>query len=386
MLMAFDALVKMPNPEALDKEIIFLFFPGEDFGYLGSSRFLWDLARPYACAQDGDAKNQLACRKPYLPTKEYRKLRPDRFAFLLDVSQVAHVDSPGLFVHSAHANKNTSALAEALRQQGATVVPPGLKRGIPPSPLVSFLAHPDVPADTGAAVLAGYRDTFPGTAYASPDDTAGAVSLARMTEAAGVIASALWALAGGDGSVAPDPQLAGTLLGCLTADFQCDLVRGLFPGGGKPPKTTAWYVGAFQHRYEPGTPEQRFVYRFLAERSAVASAGNCTAPSDCDYRQKGLTCVRGTCMRTAAYMHQGFSPAVEWDYTDNRWVMNQTLADRYGTTVESDWPAAIGVRVLQEDDGRHAPGHAAAGLATTALAAAAWLLAAPYLSAKFKLD
>eukprot|EP00667_Euglena_gracilis_P004752 EG_transcript_4782 len=385
MLAAFDALLQAPT-DSLQKEILFLFFPGEDYGYLGSTRFLKDISDPYNCSTDGDDKNQLACKKPYIPTNEYRKVDPQKFKFLLDVNQVGHPDSDGLYVHALRDTEATAALVSALRANGARAAPVG-KRGSPPSSLLPFLLHPGVPASAGAAVLAGYSTEYVNPYYSSIYDDVTQVSPAKVVRAAEVTARTLWAVAGGSATttIAVDEKLVADLLHCLTENFRCSLVKSLFPGG-DPPKRATWYVGAFQHRYEPGTPEQRFIYRFLANRSAVAIKKDCTSPSDCSYRKDGLTCVRNVCMKTAAYLHQGFSPAMAWDYTDSKWAIKKELQDDYSTVVESDWSSNIGVRVVLEDTGELELLIFLGGLFTTAVATLLWVFGGRYFCSKFKLD
>uniref|UniRef100_A0A8C3TF37 Nicastrin n=1 Tax=Chelydra serpentina TaxID=8475 RepID=A0A8C3TF37_CHESE len=216
-LAAAEALHKVPDVKTLPRNIMFTFFQGETFDYIGSSRMVYDM--------------------------EIDKfpIRLDNIYSFLELSQVALRDSSVLWVHTDPVSlRNESiqpqvkTLVEALMTSsvGANVSLQEVNQSqpLPPSSFQRFLRAKHIPG----VVLADHRSSFQNRYYQSMYDTAENILMKypeglspeetldyvtdtakSLAEVATVVARALYQLAGGTGNtsaIQADPRTVSRML------------------------------------------------------------------------------------------------------------------------------------------------------------------------------
>ncbi|XP_061462660.1 nicastrin [Rhineura floridana] len=217
LLAAAEAIHKIPDVHSLPKNILFVFFQGEAFDYIGSSRMVYDM-------QNGN-----------FPFKV------ENIHSFLELSQVALRNSSDLWVHTDPiSRKNQSAqesienMVEALKNSSAntsvTVQEIGVSQPLPPSSFQRFLRARQIPG----VVLADHRSAFHNSYYQSVYDTAENILMKypkglspeemlnyetdtakSLAGVATVVARALYQLAGGNGStlaIRADPATVSRML------------------------------------------------------------------------------------------------------------------------------------------------------------------------------
>nr|XP_056709433.1 LOW QUALITY PROTEIN: nicastrin [Euleptes europaea] len=214
-LAAAEAIHKVPGVEALPKNIMFTFFQGESFDYIGSSRMAYEMQ-----------KNKF----PF---------RLENIDCFLELGQIALRNSSVLWMHTDPVTqKNLSVqignMVAALRNStGATRVEVheiGSSQALPPSSFQRFLRLKEIPG----VVLADHSASFQNKYYQSIYDTAENILLdypkwlspeealdhvtptaESLAEVATVVARALYQLAGGSGNasaIQADPRTVTRML------------------------------------------------------------------------------------------------------------------------------------------------------------------------------
>lgn len=243
--------------DGLHKRILFGFFQGEAYGYIGSRAFLKDVAYPgFSCdakltvpasTKLGD-KSENACLYPMRPSLEFQKL--GKIMGMLAVDQVGLPISDGvLYAHSNGKYGSMSYfLSKVLQSSGTnkfsvTASSASYNKNYgypyPPTPLIPLLQLSD--GYVGGAVLTGYDSAFVSRAlYHSHLDSSQyqSFNLDSIAAAATLVARAALAAAYDDGSMdyessalyaanlipqlASDDETLGKLYNCLFVDGQCD--------------------------------------------------------------------------------------------------------------------------------------------------------------------
>ena len=157
--------------DALPNQIVFGFFEGEAYGYLGSRRFLADVMGFY-CKSDykvnsvaNDEDSDMACLYPMRPSLKFKDL--GQIAGLLAVDQIGVPTGDGqLYVHNDGNDGFGSFLAYVLKYSGTqyysavkTAAQGDGDYPYPPSPLTSLLSLTG--GQYNGAVLSGYDYVFP---------------------------------------------------------------------------------------------------------------------------------------------------------------------------------------------------------------------------------
>ncbi|XP_053134688.1 nicastrin isoform X2 [Hemicordylus capensis] len=216
LLAAAEAIHKIPDVTALPKNIMFTFFQGETFDYIGSSRMVYDMQR------------------------DKFSITLDSIQYFLELSQVALRQDSTLWMHtdpvsrrsqSAEIKAMMDALTSSVQDTSVVMQEVGVSQPLPPSSFQRFLRAKEIPG----VVLADHRTSFQNRYYQSIYDTLENIlpaedleglspeeALSRLTNAsqpladvATVVARALYQLAGGSGSPAEiraDPATVGRLL------------------------------------------------------------------------------------------------------------------------------------------------------------------------------
>ncbi|XP_055993811.1 nicastrin [Sorex fumeus] len=347
-LAAAEALQKAQDVSTLPRNVMFVFFQGETFDYIGSSRMVYDM-------ETG--------RFP---------VRLDNIHTFVELGQVALRDSLELWMHTdpvSQKNDSVRNQVEALLttlEKSSQGVPVALQRlnqtqPLPPSSLQRFLRARNI----SGVVLADHRAAFHNRYYESVYDNPDSINVTypqgqspeeslnhvtdtakALADVATLLARALYQLAGGDqfsASIEADPKtvtrlLYGFLVRPNNSWFQSFLRQDLRPflGDGPPqhyiavssPTNTTYLVqhalanltgtalGLTREQCQdpsqvPGEDKERFEYMWVQ------------GPLDGNHSERLPHCVRST-VRLA----RALSPAFDLD---------QWGSTEYSTWTESRW-------------------------------------------------
>jgi nicastrin len=202
----------------LNNQIVFGFFQGESYGFLGSRNFFRDVAYPgFSCnsnvvraVPNRGEDSPMACLNPLHPNLDFMQL--GQINGMISVDQIGVATTTNLlYVHSDQDNDNYgNFLANVMMQSGTssmTVVASSAEASnaygypYPPTPLTSLLALSEGAA--GGAVLSGYDYAYANRApYHSHRDSEDYISmnLKSIAAAATIVARSAIAAAydGGD--------------------------------------------------------------------------------------------------------------------------------------------------------------------------------------------
>ncbi|KAL2608334.1 hypothetical protein R1flu_026907 [Riccia fluitans] len=372
MLAAADALSRVPDVDQFQKQIIFLAVTGEAWGYLGSRRFL----------------RELASGNPSLSG-----LSMSRIHQVLEVGSVGKAVDAGRATLYFHKQKDqvsmaTQQIVEALQSSassltgaqhvGAVEIKPAskLNPGVPPSSIMSFIQKN---SSTAAVVLQEFDKVFKNPAYHSDLDGVNNIDKNSIAGTAALIARTVYLL--GDSaanstqlqSIDVNSSLVDDLVGCLIAQtpgMECDLVKGLIT---PTQKYANHYVGVFLGEptsspyLENVDDTSRFVWNFLASRTGIirhqrvrdrddAGRRNAFASSFEECTQKCSNadeiCVgatgehKGRCMMSTTRYLPAYSPRLTFESSGWKVVaaeLDDAMSQVDPVWTESFWKA-IGVR------------------------------------------
>ncbi|KAJ0390674.1 hypothetical protein P43SY_011969 [Pythium insidiosum] len=237
MLAAVKALQVIPD-SSFTKQIVFAAFQGEKFGFVGSRRFLSDVAKATKDPKGfcrapvtGSTTSPLAtdfCTSPLYPSIEFAKLDISTIAYAIAVDQVGLVDASAGASFHVHLNPNTAASDASAALLTAMTKAPSAKskvtkgsvtKAMPPTPLLSFVNGNEYgKKDLVSAVLAGYDKAYVGEGiYGSRHDFAGNLDVDAVVQASQVLAETVYQLGTKNGStdiskIQVDKELVSKLL------------------------------------------------------------------------------------------------------------------------------------------------------------------------------
>jgi len=260
MLMAAYLIGQSVNDEALDalsNRIVFGFFEGEAYGYIGSRNFLNDVLN-FSCDSNylvnsvsNDANSELACLYPMRPNMKFKDI--GEIAGVLAVDQVGiNMEEGLLYVHNDGGGDFGSFLANVLKSSGTsyhTVASSEAQNNnnggdypYPPTPLTALQSISG--GGYSGAVLTGYDYVFPKRPpYQSHLNwgNGGEISLKSIASAATLMARTALAAAYDDGSfdyetaanyaantvaeLSPDNAILKQLYGCLVHNGDCRMLN-----------------------------------------------------------------------------------------------------------------------------------------------------------------
>ncbi|CAA6664769.1 unnamed protein product [Spirodela intermedia] len=348
LLAAVDALSRIDGLSKLKKQLVFLVFTGEAWGYLGSRRFLLELE------MGADATKGL------------------------NNGSVGKGTSEGVTTLFAHAEMVTSGSKEiltALQQASASLSSENIKvnasstsnPGVPPSSLMSFLSKN---SSTPGVVLEDFDAAFSNRFYHSHLDNPRNINASSVEAAAVLVARAAYILAHGEmqpsptllNSIKVNASLVEELVGCLLScdpGLSCDLVKKLISPGAVCPNH---YVGVFLN--QPSDTQSlanvddtsRFVWNFLADKTSTSkgSNGRSTCPEGrCSAEDE--VCVgmeadgEGRCVVSSTRYVPAYSPRLKFEHGSWR-ITGGHAADPMGHVdpvwTESYWNT-ISVRIYK---------------------------------------
>mmetsp|Transcript_17556 Transcript_17556/g.32210 ORF Transcript_17556/g.32210 Transcript_17556/m.32210 type:complete len:724 (-) Transcript_17556:29-2200(-) len=403
LLAAADALGR--HAEALKtapRQISFGLFQAEEFGFVGSRRFVADLAS-FQCknfvAGDSNLHGGGAplCLDPLHQSIAFMGLSLNDIHAVIAVDQVAR--GTDLYVHPT--DQGDSVAQVFLDDDASTTIKlssASKEAGLPPSPLSSFLQElPSLPG----AVLTGYDSAFSDPAYhsnldtSSPSvETAGRVGIdvSAVESAASVLARALYRLATDDTmttDIEVDSSLVADLVECLASHgLTCSAVAPYVSSeavslgsvaidwGSSPPSyytsvlssnsglPLVEHNGAFYSKFSGEWNEKNdrvvlvpsgfemFLRSFLALRlngiTEIKDGGSCATQSDCPPCSPASSvtqeCVLGNCVCPVSFYHIALDTGLKRDGVPGFFNVVDSTTPLY---TEPNW-ASIGVVLFQE--------------------------------------
>uniref|UniRef100_A0AAQ4NYJ7 Nicastrin n=1 Tax=Gasterosteus aculeatus aculeatus TaxID=481459 RepID=A0AAQ4NYJ7_GASAC len=218
LLAAAHALRSVTQEAPPPRNILYAFFQGETFDYIGSSRMVYDME------------------------KKHFVVDLDNIHSLLEIGQVGLRVNSSLWLHSDPVSRKNSSvdgevkkLLESLRAGAAglnvSLAEPSFSQPLPPSSFQRFLRARPIPG----VVIQDHQSSFTNRFYESMYDNAGYLDISyppdltpeqqlqfvtdtatALTEVATVVARSLYAQAGGDqarlSSINADPQMVTQML------------------------------------------------------------------------------------------------------------------------------------------------------------------------------
>ncbi|KAK4767492.1 hypothetical protein SAY86_015242 [Trapa natans] len=354
LLAAVDALSHFKDLDDFSRQIVFVVFTGEAWGYLGSRRLLLELD---------------------LQSNAVLGLNRTLIELILEIGSVGKSAGPGpqkFYAHggaSSPSNKIHDALKQAVDSLGSDQViissASPTNPGIPPSSLMAFLKKN---SETLGMVVEDFDTAFANKFYHSHLDDTSNVNSSVIATAASLVARTLYILASDEKNLSSSAlssikvntslveQLAACLLSCEPG-LSCDLVQHYISTTTVCPSN---YVGVILG--EPSsTPYpaavadiSRFLWNFLADKTSVPMVNlNSTCSQNCS--NEGGVCIRaetdqkGICVMSTTRYVPAYSTRLK--YESGAWIVQPANAsdpievlDPIWT--ESNWDA-IGLRVYQ---------------------------------------
>lgn len=406
LLAAANALRALED-SAFDKKLVFAAFQAEKFGFVGSRKLLSDLAN-YAADPTGACAYPVSgsqspygssfCTNPMQSSTAFAaQLALANISAAIAVDQVGILPESGNF--SVHLNPNANDTSDLLAafvdapSANGQVARSSVTKALPPTPLLSFVNDGEYgKSDLVSAVLAGYDDTFSGQGtYNSRHDVLDAVDADAVTQAAQVLAEALYTLAAANATSANmakievNATLVSDMLSCISTDWTCDLMKAYskpmlstmityldlskssYPSYTKPVtlyssvldsdrsmllmKDSSYYslfngtfaddtyrVRLFPNAYEVFT--RAFLASSAISSTAASAATTCSQSQSCGDSGKGKECVYpGVCADQRAFYHEASDPGLKRTTTA---LLYDVVNASKPLWVEPKWSSDIG--------------------------------------------
>ncbi|KAE8713861.1 Nicastrin [Hibiscus syriacus] len=392
LLAAVDALSHVDGLDDLKKQLVFLVFTGEAWGYLGSRRFLLELDK------QSDAVHGLDSSLIQL---------------VMEIGSTGKGLSQGnktFFAHtkvSSGANEALDALKlaqESLKSEGVTVSNASSSNpGIPPSSLMAFLRKN---SSTSGIVLEDFDTVFANKFFHSHLDDSANINSSSIVAAASLVARTLYLLASDKkdltnsalSAINVNASLVEELISCMlkcNPGLSCELVSSYIKSTNTCPNH---YVGVVLG--EPSStpyPDQvddvsRFVWNFLADRTSTPKGNTSVCSEDC--AKNGGLCIRaeldgkGVCVVSTTRYVPAYSTRLKFD--SGTWkVLPPNSSDPMGMLdpvwTESNWNT-IGLRVYTIQEAAYDRLVLLGGITVTVFAYLAIVLTRAYITKALKQD
>ncbi|XP_071696314.1 nicastrin isoform X2 [Rutidosis leptorrhynchoides] len=393
LLAAVDALSRIEGLDTLDKQLVFVVFTGEAWGYLGSRRFLLELSQH---------------------TDAVKGINHTLIEAVIEVGSVGKGYDQGVKTFYAHTtgvssatNKTLNALKKARDSLGTENIKYSAASesnpGIPPSSFMSFATQNP---HTAGFVLEDFDSVFTNKFYHSHLDDLSNINSSAIVAAASLVARTLYIIASNTNhisdsslnSVKVNTTLVDELLSCLLScelGLSCDLVKQyIYPFSTCP----SHYVGVIQG--EPSSVPylnyvgdvSRFVWNFMADKTSTQvknvspCSGNCT--------KTGGVCIKqeidgkGVCVISKTRYIPSYSTRLKYD--SETWsVLPSSSSDPMGAVdpiwTESNWNT-ISLRVYSVQSNFYDHFILVAGVALTALSYLLIVIVKTLIAKAFKQD
>ncbi|XP_054799748.1 nicastrin-like isoform X1 [Prosopis cineraria] len=394
LLAAIDALSHVSGLGDLTKQLVFVVFTGEAWGYLGSRRFLLELD---------------------MHSDAVHGLNNSQIEMVIEIGSIGKGFSEGVhnfFAHTSGVSSATNETLAALRHAQESLLPENIKitspsdsnPGIPPSSFMAFLKKN--PAISGF-ILEDFDAVFTNKFYHSHLDDLSNVNSSAIAAAASLVARTLYILAiekedlkdSALTAINVNASLVEELMGCLlTCDpgLSCELVRSYISPSSACP---SHYVGVFVD--EPSsTPYPgyindvpRFIWNFLSDKTSISKENGSTGcQQDCKSRDevciKAETDGKGVCVTSTTRYVPAYSTRLE--YESGVWnVLPSNSSDNMGVVdqvwTESNWNT-IGIQVYTVQDAAYDRLVLFGGITVTILAYVAIVITRAVITKAMKRD
>ncbi|KAF2982953.1 hypothetical protein EK904_000629, partial [Melospiza melodia maxima] len=220
LLAAAQALHGAPGAQSLPRNVLFVFFQGESFDYIGSSRLVFDMEQ------------------------EKFPLRLENIGAFLELGQVSLMNNSELWMHTDPVSRQNKSVDDQVQDlitklqsssssSGVSVQEPDVSQPLPPSSFQRFLRSRSIPGAVLSDHRAGFRNRYFQSIYdtaeniglrypegLSPEEqlehvTDTAKALARVGT---LVARALFSLAGGQNGtekIQADEKTVGIVMGMV---------------------------------------------------------------------------------------------------------------------------------------------------------------------------
>nr|XP_043621404.1 nicastrin isoform X2 [Erigeron canadensis] len=395
LLVAVDALSRIDDIDTFAKQLIFVVFTGEAWGYLGSRRFLLELD------QHTDAVNGID---------------KSLIEMVIEVGSVGKGYDQGVQTFYAHTtgvssgtNKSLNALSKARDSLGTESIKYSAASksnpGIPPSSFMSFSRQNP---HTAGFVLEDFDTVFANKFYHSHLDDLSNINSSAIVAAASLVARTLYILASDKkdpsasslNAVKVNTSLVNELLGCLLncdPGLSCDLVNYYI----KPFSTCpSHYVGVIQG--EPSSEPNlgyvgdvsRFVWNFLADKTSTPLKNVSPCSENCS--KSGGVCIKqeidgkGVCVISTTRYMASYSTRLKYESETEAWsVLPPNSSDPMGASdpiwTESNWNI-ISLRVFSVQSDTYDHLILAAGFAVTTLSYIIVVIVKAFIAKALKQD
>ncbi|XP_041002422.1 nicastrin isoform X2 [Juglans microcarpa x Juglans regia] len=394
LLAAIDALSHVDGLDDLTKQLVFIFFTGESWGYLGSRRFLYELD---------------------LQSDAVSGLNNSLIEMAIEIGSVGKGFNQGFkrfYTHTAEVSSATNETLKALKHaqdsmksEHIIVSPANASNpGIPPSSLMAFLRKNSL---TSGLVLEDFDSVFSNKFYHSHLDNISNINSSAIVAAASLVARTLYILASDNKNVSGSAltaisvnvSLVEELMGCLLdcdPGLSCELVKDYISPTSTCP---SHYAGVILDEPSSSPYPQyvddmsRFLWNFLADRTSIPSEN---ASSSCSQgcHNKGAVCIREetdgkeVCVISTTRYVPAYSTRLKFE--SGTWtVLPPNSSDPMGMLdpvwTESNWNA-IGLRVYTVQDAAYDHIVLVAGISVTVLAYLAIVTTRAVLTKALKRD
>ncbi|WOL20134.1 nicastrin [Canna indica] len=394
LLTAVDALSHVSDLNELKKQLVFMVFTGEAWGYLGSRKLLLELD------MGSDAVNGLN------GTMIEQVLEIGSVGKGLDETKGATT----FYAHSGGDSSGTKVMLEALQSASESLGSDDVKvktadasnPGIPPSSLMAILRKNP---STAGIVLEDFDSSFTNNLYHSHLDNPSNINSSSIAAAAALVARVLYILASDDmqvnlmtlNSIKVNVSLVEELVGCLLScepGLSCGIVKNFISPSNNCP---SHYVGVFLDSADTQYPQyaddtSRFVWNFLADRTSTLMGNTSSCTGKCS--SVGEVCTgaeiegKGRCVVSTTRYIPAYSTRLKIE--DNTWrVIPASSSDLMGSVdpvwTESFWNT-IGIRVYTVQSATYDRLILIGGLGVTVASYVAILVSKAFLAKAMKND
>jgi len=334
LLLVMDALSRYTNItnqtlSELDRQILFGFFEGESWGYMGSKRFVHDIVN-FKC----EKKDGSGCKDPYAPSLEFQNINISNIKYLLEVSQVANaVDQ--LYIHTEHSQSDDNPLVQQLLASStisniSVSMASNSTPGVPPGSTMTFLKQ----ANITHAVLAEHDATYTNKYYHSRLDNQLNIQSAALVKVATLVLETVFSLAS-NGQPVPEnltinADLASTLVYCMSQNMSCDFVQeyeeNVYYSSLPSRYTSVWL------KYGLLSISSKFIYDYSFDLLKNNVSKKCKSDSDC---KNDYVCYKDRCTLSSTYYHDALSLAFK--VSGDTAVKDSKYWDTEPTWTESNW-------------------------------------------------
>lgn len=299
-------------------DIMFAFFQGESFDYVGSQRMAYDLRK--GIFKEGGANISLAS-----------------FKHIIEIGHVGMYNSKYYTHFSSKSSADTAALRNLFIDEAVNLTFAN-SSNLPPSSVNSFLREDE---SVSAIVISDGEMEFTTNYFGSRFDTLvdadrSALSV-RLADLASSVARVVFRAVGGQNfsskNITANASLVDDLLECYLVTQNCSMFRSILNTSSIPNKKLSRYSSVSSHI----TVSNQYIYGVtarLSRKDLDLPAEKCNS----SYTGYKVKFIDGTCFGHTTNYTAALSPA---------FVMQDYTSTRYSTWTESRWSPVIKLRLFE---------------------------------------